>query len=175
MVLPSIIGKSMSRSSPNLSKSNTQSTVNDLTQKVKLTQYIGFFMVGYVLASALFMIIQSQIVINPQLVTLLSILVGAYIAVHKFIKHQRRALRKDEINKLALSGIAIVWLLTSLYFLAIWLWLFDKANRQVFIEMTLQQPLPLFLSLIAIMLLSFLCARVGIWLFNRLLAKSSFL
>ena len=171
MVLPSIIGKSMSRSSPNLSKPNAQSAVNDSTQKVKLTQYIGFFMVGYVLASALFMIIQSQMVINPQLITFLAILVGAYIAVYKFIKHQHRALRKEEINKLAISGTAIVWLLTALYFLAIWLWLFDKANRQVFIEMTMQQPLPLLASFIAIMLLTFISARVSIWLFNRLLAK----
>lgn len=161
----------MSRSSSKLSKVNRQTTVNTSTQNVKLTLYTGFFMVGYILASAIFMIIQTQITINPQLITLLSILVGAYIAVHKFIKHQQRALRKEEINKLAISGTAIVWLLTALYFLAIWLWLFDSANRQVFIEMTMQQPLPLLASFIAIMLLTFISARVSIWLFNRLLAK----
>ena len=69
----------MSRKSANLSNSKAQS--------VKLTQYLGFFMVGYILASALLMLLQTQIALNPQLVTLLSILVGAFIAVHKFIKH----------------------------------------------------------------------------------------
>ncbi len=159
----------MSRKSPSLSKHSAKSKLNPPTQQVKLTLYIGFFMVGYVLASALLMLLQTQIALNPQLVTLIAILVGAFIAVQKFIKHQGRALHKQEINKLALSGTAIVWLLTALYFLAIWLWLFDTANRQVFIEMTLQQPWPLLASFLAIMLLTFISARVSLWLFNRLL------
>lgn len=160
----------MSRKSANLSKSNTQSVISPSAPPVKLAQYLGFFMVGYILASALLMLLQTKIALNPQLVTLLSILVGAFIAVHKFSKHQRRAIRKDEMIKLAIGGTVIVWLLNALYFLAIWLWLFDEANRQVFIEMSLQQPLPLLVALIAIMLLTFVSAGVGIWLFNRLLA-----
>ncbi len=159
----------MSRKPASLSKHNAKPTLNLATPPVKLTQYIGFFMVGYILASALLMLIQTQIALNPQLVTLIAILVGAFIAVQKFIKHQGRALHKQEINKLALSGTAIVWLLTALYFLAIWLWLFDSANRQVFIEMTLQQPWPLLVSFVAIVLLTFISARVSLWLFNRLL------
>lgn len=151
----------MSRKSANLSKSKAHS--------VKLAQYLGFFMVGYILASALLMLLQTQIALNPQLVTLLSILIGAFIAVQKFIKHHRRALHKDEMIKLAIGGTGIVWLLNALYFFAIWLWLFDEANRQVFVEMSLQQPLPLLFALIAIMLLTFISAGVGIWLFNRLL------
>ncbi|MGM8872433.1 ABZJ_00895 family protein [Psychrobacter sp. 2Y5] len=160
----------MSRKSANLSKSKAQSVISPSTTPVKLAQYLGFFMVGYILASALLMLLQTKIALNPQLVTLLSILVGAFIAVHKFIKHQRRAIRKDEMSKLAIGGTVIVWLLNALYFLAIWLWLFDEANRQVFIEMSLQQPLPLLVALIAIMLLTFISAGVGIWLFNRLLS-----
>lgn len=160
----------MSRKSANLSKSKVQSVISPSTTPVKLAQYLGFFMVGYILASALLMLLQTKIALNPQLVTLLSILVGAFIAVHKFIKHQRRAIRKDEMSKLAIGGTVIVWLLNALYFLAIWLWLFDEANRQVFIEMSLQQPLPLLVALIAIMLLTFISAGVGIWLFNRLLS-----
>jgi len=152
----------MSRKSANLSKSKAQS--------VKLAQYLGFFMVGYILASALLMLLQTQIALNPQLVTLLSILVGAFIAVYKFIKHYSRALHKAEMVRLAIDGTGIVWLLNALYFFAIWLWLFDEANRQVFIEMSLQQPLPLLFALIAIMLLTFISAGLGIWLFNRLLS-----
>lgn len=152
----------MSRKSANLSKSKAQS--------VKLAQYLGFFMVGYILASALLMLLQTQIALNPQLVTLLSILVGAFIAVHKFIKHYSRALRKAEMVRLAIGGTGIVWLLNALYFFTIWLWLFDEANRQVFIEMSLQQPLSLLFALIAIVLLTFVSAGIGIWLFNRLLS-----
>ena len=152
----------MSRKSANLSNSKAQS--------VKLAQYLGFFMVGYILASALLMLLQTQIALNPQLVTLLSILVGAFIAVYKFIKHYSRALRKAEMVRLAIGGTGIVWLLNALYFFTIWLWLFDEANRQVFIEMSLQQPLPLLFALIAIVLLTFVSAGIGIWLFNRLLS-----
>ena len=160
----------MSRKPPQLSKATPPPTAQGSMPSVKLTPYLGFFMVGYILASALLMLVQTQIALNPQMVTLLAILVGAFIAVHKFIKHQRRALYKKEMAKLAAGGTAIVWVMNALYFLAIWLWLFDEANRQVFIEMSLQQPLALAFALIAIMLLTFISAGVGIWLFNRLLA-----
>ncbi len=160
----------MSQNAPNLHKSSAPSTRRPIAQNVTLTLYVGFFTVGYVIASVLFMMLQTQIAVNPQLITLLSILVGAYIAVHKFVQHQGRALYKSEINRLTFGGTAIVWLMTALYFLVIWLWLFDSANRQVFIEMSMQQPLPLLLAFVVIMLLTFISAFLSIWLFNRLLA-----
>lgn len=160
----------MSQNAPNLHKPNMPSTYHPIAQNVKLTLYVGVFTVGYVIASVLFMMLQTQIAVSPQLVTLLSILVGAYIAVHKFVKHQARALSKSEISRLTFGGTAVVWLMTALYFLAIWLWLFDSANRQVFIEMSMQQPLPLLLAFVVIMLLTFISAFMSIWVFNRLLA-----
>ncbi len=160
----------MSQNTPNPHKSSAPSTRRPIAQNVTLTLYVGFFTVGYVIASVLFMMLQTQIAVNPQLITLLSILVGAYIAVHKFVQHQGRALYKSEINRLTFGGTAIVWLMTALYFLVIWLWLFDSANRQVFIEMSMQQPLPLLLAFVVIMLLTFISAFLSIWLFNRLLA-----
>lgn len=135
----------------------------------KMARYIGFFAVGYILASAIFMMIQTKFALNSQLVTILSILVGTYISVHKFIKHQRRALNKNEINRLMIGGVAVVWLLTLVYFLGIWMFLFDTASREVLTEMTMQQPLPLLSALMMILVLSLVSARIGIWAINRLL------
>lgn len=163
----------MSRKTPNLSKANAHtgrhSTVPLESTQPKLTQYIGFFSIGYVLASAIFMMIQTKLTLNAQLVTVLSIAVGAYIAVHKFIKHQHRALQKNEINRLMLGGIMAVWLLTVLYFLGVWFLLFDQVSREVLFEMTKQRPLPLLSALVMIVLLSLVSARISIWAFNHLL------
>ncbi len=159
----------MSKKSPNLSKASAP-PLQPLAQESKLTLYVGFFTIGYVLASAIFMIVQTQVAVNPQLVTLLSIFLAAYIAVQKFIKHHGRALQRAEMNRLTFAGTAIVWLLTAFYFVGIWLWLFDEANRQVFTEMTVQQPLPLLTALLLIMIVTFISARISIALFNRLLA-----
>ena len=94
---------------------------NTSADKPKMLLYIGFFAVGYMLASAIFMMVQTKFALNPQLVTVLSIMLGAYIAVNKFIKHQQRALHRDEINRLMFGGVIVVWLLTMVYFLGIWL------------------------------------------------------
>ena len=114
-----------------------------LQAQPKLARYVGFFAIGYTLASAIFMIIQTKLALNPQLVMVVSIIIGAYIAVSKFIKHQKRALARDEINKLMFGGVIIVWILTVIYFSAIWLWLFDAISREVLFEMAMQRPLPL--------------------------------
>ncbi len=159
----------MSRTTPNLSKRQAQSSLSEHSQKTRLVQYVGFFAVGYVLASALFMMIQTKVTISSQLVTALSILVGAYIAVHKFIKHQRRTLTNSEMNRLTIGSIGAVWLLTVIYLLGLWLFLFDAVSRDVLMEMTAQHPLPLLSALIMMLLLSLVSARIGIWIFNRML------
>jgi len=161
----------MSRTTPNLSKKpQAQPSRSGQSQKTRLVQYVGFFAIGYVLASAVFMMIQTQMPLSPQLVTALSILVGAYIAVHKFIKHQRRALTNSEVNRLTIGSIGTVWLLTAIYLLGLWLLLFDAVSREVLLEMTAQQPLPLLGALVMMLLLTLVSARLGIWIFNRLLA-----
>lgn len=164
----------MSRKSPQLSKSTTRSGRNRLPSSAKLTQpklrlYIGFFAVGYIITSAIFMIIQTKFALNAQMITVLSIIVGAYIAVHKFIKHQQRALDRSEINRLIFGGVIVVWLLTIVYFLGIWFFLFDSVSREVLLDMSMQQPLPLLSALVMILVLSLVSARISIWAINRLL------
>lgn len=163
----------MSRKTTPFSKSKIQAGHNGSPQSSRLTQpklaqYIGFFAVGYILASAIFMMIQTKLALNSQLVTVLSIIVGAYIAVNKFIKHQQRALNRNEINRLMLGGVAVVWVLTAIYFLGIWFFLFDAVNREVLVEMAMQQPLPLVSALVMILVLTFISARISIWALNRL-------
>ena len=143
--------------------------LNTTATQPKLMLYVGFFAVGYMLASAVFMMIQTKLALNAQLVTVLSIVLGAYIAVHKFIKHQQRALDRGEINRLMFGGVIVVWLLTMVYFLGIWVFLFDAISREVLLEMSMQQPLPLISALIMILLLSLVSARISIWAINRLL------
>ncbi len=164
----------MSRKKARLSKSNTLLKRTSPLQsptlgQPKLTPYISFFAVGYILASTILMIIQTQVALNSQLVTVLSIIVGAYTAVSKFIKHQKRALAREEINRLMFSGVAVVWLLTAIYFLGIWFFLFDAVSREVLLEMTAQQPLPLLSALVMILVLTLVSARLSILLINRLL------
>lgn len=164
----------MSRKIPTLSKSKTRLPHDKLTQSAlsarpKMAQYIGFFTIGYVLASAIFMIIQTKVTLNSYLVIVLSIIIGAYVAVYKFIKHQQRALNRGEINRLVVGGVAAVWISTGIYLLVIWFWLFDAVSREVLIEMTQQQPLPLLFSLMVMMILTLVSARISIWALNRLL------
>ena len=136
-------------SHPSLNKLKTAPSAQPpaTTTTTKLTLYVGFFALGFIIASALFMMILSKFTLNAQLVTGLSIAIGAYVAVYKFTKHQRRALTTKEINRLTLSSIAIVWLLTALYFLCLWLLVFDTASREVLLEMSRQQSLPLLMAL----------------------------
>ncbi|PWK05237.1 hypothetical protein C8D84_12313 [Psychrobacter immobilis] len=164
----------MSRKTTNLNKSKTHSggeplPKNHESAQPKLAQYVGYFAIGYTLASAIFMMIQTKLALNSQLVTVLSIIIGAYIAVRKFVKHQQRALNSGEINRLMFGGVAVVWLLTVIYFLAIWFWLFDAVNREVLLEMAIQQSLPLVSSLVMILVLTLVSARISLWAINRLL------
>ncbi|MEZ7502995.1 ABZJ_00895 family protein [Psychrobacter sp. Arc29] len=154
----------MSRQTTNLSKPRTLAS-----SQPKLAQYIGFFAIGYILASAIFMMIQTKIALNSQLVMVVSIIVGAYIAVSKFIKHQQRALAKNEINRLMFGGIAVVWLLTVLYFLAIWFWLFDAVSREVLLEMAMARPLPLLSSLVLMLVFTLVSTRISLWAINHFL------
>ena len=156
----------LSKSAPSILNGRLSNTSVD---KPKMLLYVGFFAVGYMLASAIFMMVQTKFALNPQLVTVLSIMLGAYIAVNKFVKHQQRALYRDEINRLMFGGVVIVWLLTMVYFLGIWLFLFDAISREVLLEMSIQQPLPLISALVMIMVLSLVSARLSIWAINRLL------
>ena len=154
----------MSRQTTNLSKPRTLAS-----SQLKLAQYIGFFAIGYILASAIFMMIQTKIALNSQLVMVVSIIVGAYIAVSKFIKHQQRALAKNEINRLMFGGVAVVWLLTVLYFLAIWFWLFDGVSREVLLEMAMAQPLPLLSSLVLMLVFTLVSTRISLWAIKHFL------
>lgn len=135
-----------------------------------LASYVGFFAIGYVLASALFMLVQTQLALSPQLVTVLSIVIGAYIAVYKFIKHHKRALSRREINRVSIGGVITVWLLTASYFLGLWLWVLDSISRELLIETATYQPWPLLGALVMMLLLSGISARVAVWAINRLLA-----
>ena len=154
----------MSRQTTSLNKPQTLIQVQP-----KLARYVGFFAIGYTLASTIFMMIQTKLALNPQLVMVVSIIVGAYIAVSKFIKHQKRTLARDEINKLMLGGVVIVWMLTVIYFSAIWFWLFDTISREVLFEMAMQRPLPLLSSLMLMLVLTLVSARISLWAINRLL------
>lgn len=158
----------MSRQTTNLSKPRTLAS-----SQLKLAQYIGFFAIGYILASAIFMMIQTKIALNSQLVMVVSIIVGAYIAVSKFIKHQQRALAKNEINRLMFGGVAVVWLLTVLYFLAIWFWLFDGVSREVLLEMAMARPLPLLSSLVLMLVFTLVSTRISLWAINHFLNPTS--
>ena len=159
----------MARITPNSSKANQQGTLTTTKSTAKLTLYIGFFTLGFIIASIIFMLIQSKFALNAQLVTGLSIVVGAYIAVYKFINHQQRALTKQETNRLTMGSTAVLWLLTAVYFLGLWLFLFDTANRAVMIEMTRQQPLPLLFALAMMIIFTLLINRFSLGVFNRLL------
>jgi len=164
----------MSRKTTHLSKSSTHLSANESTNRLeaaqpKLAQYVGFFAIGYILASAIFMMIQSKFALNSQLVTVISIIIGAFIAVSKFVKHHQRALDRSEMNRLTIGGVVVVWLLTIIYFLAIWFWVFDTISREVLLEMTMQQPLPLLSSLVMILVLTLVSARISLWGVNRLL------
>mgnify|MGYP003668063327 CR=1 FL=1 len=66
----------MSRQTTSLNKPQTLVQVQP-----KLARYVGFFAIGYTLASTIFMMIQTKLALNPQLVMVVSIIVGAYIAV----------------------------------------------------------------------------------------------
>ncbi len=162
----------MSHSTLNKSKANSKAKTmpNQQSANPVLTLYVGFFALGFIITSVLFMMIQSKFAINSQLITGLSIVIAAYIAVYKFIKHQQRALTAKEINQLTVRSTAIVWLLAALYFLCLWLLVFDAVSREVLLDMTRQQPMPLLLALAMIIVFTLLITRLSLWAINHLLA-----
>ena len=95
---------------------------------------------------------------------------GAYVAIYKFVKHQQRALTAKEINRLTVRSTAIIWLLAALYFLCLWLLVFDAVSREVLIDMTRQQPMPLLFALAMIIVFTLLVTRLSLWAINHLLA-----
>jgi hypothetical protein len=159
----------MSRTTPNLNKYPVQPPTVQQPKKTKLAPYVGFFTIGFILASTIAILIQSKFMLNSYLVMVLSVLLGTYIAVHKFIKHQHRALNNNEINRLTFASIGIVWLLAAVYLLGLWLWLFDAISREVLLEMIAEQPFPLLGALVMMIVITLVSARLGFWLFNRLL------
>lgn len=160
----------MSYRTLNKSKAKANTILNPQLATTALRLYVGFFALGFIIASALFMIIQSKFTLNSQLITGLSIIMGAYVAVYKFIKHQQRALTPKEINRLTLSSSTIIWLLAALYFLSLWLLVFDTASREVLLDMTRQQPMPLLLALAMMVVFTLIITRLSLWGINRLLA-----
>lgn len=160
----------MSSIMPKKNTSTSLLTDTDAAKKTKMTQYVGFFAVGFILANTIAILIQSQIALNSYAVMVLSVLLGVYIAVYKFIRHQRRPLTIGEINRLTVASVAMVWLLTAGYFLGLWLWLFDAINREVFMEMSAEQPLPLLSAIIMMVIITVISARIGILACSRLLA-----
>ncbi len=157
-------------SHPTLNKSKAKNMPNQQLASTALTLYVGFFALGFIIASALFMMIQSKITLNSQLITGLSIVIAAYVAVYKFVKHQQRALTTKEINRLTVRSTAIIWLLAALYFLCLWLLVFDAVSREVLIDMTRQQPMPLLLALAMIIVFTLIVTRLSLWAINHLLA-----
>lgn len=152
------------------SKSKAKTMPNQQSASTALTLYVGFFALGFIIASVLFMMIQSKFAINSQLITGLSIVIAAYVTVYKFVKHQQRALTAKEINRLTVRSTAIVWLLAVLYFLCLWLLVFDVVSREVLIDMMRQQPMPLLLALAMIIIFTLLITRLSLWAINHLLA-----
>ncbi|WLP95004.1 ABZJ_00895 family protein [Psychrobacter sp. M13] len=153
-----------------LNKLKAKNMPNQQLASTALTLYVGFFALGFIIASALFMMIQSKITLNSQLITGLSIVIAAYVAIYKFVKHQQRALTAKEINRLTVRSTAIIWLLAALYFLCLWLLVFDAVSREVLIDMTRQQPMPLLFALAMIIVFTLLVTRLSLWAINHLLA-----
>lgn len=158
--------------SPTVMPSNLNKTVSRPTS-ISIAPFVVYFAIGFVLASAIFMLIQSKVALNSFVVIVISVLVAAFIATFKFTKQQQRSMITSEMNRLALSGTLLVWVLTAIYFLAIWLWLLDDISREVLMDMTQAQPMPLVIALVMMFIVTAISARLGLWAFNRLMATKS--
>jgi len=152
--------------------SNLNKTLSRPTS-ISIAPFVVYFAIGFVLASAIFMLIQSKVALNSFVVIVISVLVAAFIATFKFTKQQKRSMITSEMNRLALSGTLLVWVLTAIYFLAIWLWLLDDISREVLMDMTQAQPMPLVIALVMMLMVTAISARLGLWAFNRLMATKS--
>ncbi len=155
--------------SPPVMPSNLNKTLSRPTS-ISIAPFVVYFAIGFVLASAIFMLIQSKVALNSFVVIVISVLVAAFIATFKFTKQQKRSMMTSEMNRLALSGTLLVWVLTAIYFLAIWLWLLDDISREVLMDMTQAQPMPLVIALVMMLMVTAISARLGLWAFNRLIA-----
>ncbi|WP_169392103.1 MULTISPECIES: ABZJ_00895 family protein [Psychrobacter] len=155
--------------SPTVMPSNLNKTLSRPTS-ISIAPFVVYFAIGFVLASAIFMLIQSKVALNSFVVIVISVLVAAFIATFKFTKQQKRSMITSEMNRLALSGTLLVWVLTAIYFLAIWLWLLDDISREVLMDMTQAQPMPLVIALVMMLMVTAISARLGLWAFNRLIA-----
>jgi len=149
--------------------SNLNKTLSRPTS-ISIAPFVVYFAIGFVLASAIFMLIQSKVALNSFVVIVISVLVAAFIATFKFAKQQKRSMITSEMNRLALSGTLLVWVLTAIYFLAIWLWLLDDISREVLMDMAQAQPMPLVIALVMMLMVTAISARLGLWAFNRLIA-----
>lgn len=158
--------------SPTVMPSNLNKTLSRPTS-ISIAPFVVYFAIGFVLASAIFMLIQSKFALNSFVVIVISVLVAAFIATFKFTKQQKRSMMTSEMNRLALSGTLLVWVLTAIYFLAIWLWLLDDISREVLMDMTQAQPMPLVIALVMMLIVTAISARLGLWAFNRLMATKS--
>ena len=153
----------------NKAQSKTANPVPKNSATIKMTPYIGFFVIGFILANTIAALIQTQWALNAYVVMVLSMLLGAYVAVYKFVKHQQRTMTIKQVNRLTFASVGIVWLLSAGYLLGLWLWLFDAIDREVLMEMSAEQPLPLLSALIMMIIVTVVSARIGILAFNRLL------
>jgi len=158
--------------SPTVMPSNLNKTLSRPTS-ISIAPFVVYFAIGFVLASAIFMLIQSKVALNSFVVIVISVLVAAFIATFKFTKQQKRSMITSEMNRLALTGTLLVWVLTAIYFLAIWLWLLDDISREVLMDMTQAQPMPLVIALVMMLIVTAISARLGLWAFNRLMATKS--
>lgn len=138
-----------------------------------IAPFVIYFGIGFVLASAIFMLIQTKIALNSLVVTVISVIIAAFIATFKFTKQQKRSMTTKEMNRLAISGTLLVWVLTAIYFLAVWLWLLDDISREVLLEMAQAQPMPLIVAFVMMLIVTAISARLGLWAFNRLLSVKS--
>ena len=157
----------------NLTKSSNPNKKLSRNSALPIAPFVIYFGIGFVLASAIFMLIQSKIALNSMVVTVISVIVAAFIATFKFIKQQKRSMTTFEMNRLAISGTLLVWVLTAVYLLAVWLWLLDDISREVLLEMAQAQPMPLIVAFVMMFLVTAISARLGLWAFNRLLSLKS--
>lgn len=157
----------------NLTKSSKPNKKLSQNSALPIAPFVIYFGIGFVLASAIFMLIQSKIALNSMVVTVVSVIVAAFIATFKFIKKQKRPMTTFEMNRLAISGTLLVWVLTAVYLLAVWLWLLDDISREVLLEMAQAQPMPLIVAFVMMFLVTAISARLGLWAFNRLLSLKS--
>ena len=140
------------------------------THAPNLRYYVGIFSIGYILISTLCMLLQQYLPISAYMVMLLTIGIAAYITVRKFVRHQQRALSRLEVLRLTIGAVVAVWVLSALYFLGLWFWLFDAVSREVLQEAFVARPWSLVQGLMLMIGMCTLMTWIGLVSFNRVLA-----